>query len=345
MKFVIFFVIIANCWVLSVAETDDVVQKAFNIWLAKYNRKFSDNSSFTTAYDIFSSHYKATSRQRLKFYSGESKFLMKPNKYSAADVNSKASTRGLLLDNDAEFAALVKEEAAVQGRVLPPSYPPPPASLDYRTMGYVSGVKDQGFYCSSCYAFATGCALEGQLAKKYGILPDISAQNIIDCSYNSSYGNFGCGGGNLGSSFKYIVRNPGVANETFYPYAGASQTCGYNPSMYSGTAKGYFYITGSENYLKSALAAIGPLAVGVRGDLDSFLYYGSGIYDDLMCSAIINHAMCLVGYGTDNTTSPPVDYWILKNSWSTDWGENGYMKLQIGSSLCGINTYVVYPTA
>ena len=65
--------------------------------------------------------------------------------------------------------------------------------------------------------------------------------------------------------------------------------------MFSGTAKAYYYITGNEAYLKSALAAIGPLAVGIRGDLDSFLYYSSGIYDDLLCDATLNHAMCLVG--------------------------------------------------
>lgn len=65
--------------------------------------------------------------------------------------------------------------------------------------------------------------------------------------------------------------------------------------MFSGTAKAYYFITGNEAYLKSALAAIGPLAVGIRGDLDSFLYYSSGIYDDLLCDATINHAMCLVG--------------------------------------------------
>ena len=53
----------------------------------------------------------------------------------------------------------------------------------------------------------------------------------------------------------------------------------------------------------------------------------------------------IIGYGTDNTTSPPVDYWILKNSWSPDWGENGYIRIQIGSSICGMSVYTVYPTA
>lgn len=72
-------------------------------------------------------------------------------------------------------------DGEIEGRVVLPE------SLDYRKMGYVTSVKDQGFTCSSCYAFAANCAIEGQIAKKYGRLKDLSAQNIVDCSLN-----YGC---------------------------------------------------------------------------------------------------------------------------------------------------------
>jgi hypothetical protein len=91
------------------------------------------------------------------------------------------------------------------------------------------------------------------------------------------------------------MKNQGIANETLYPYVGANQICNYTSSMNSASIKAYYFVTGNETYLKSALAAIGPLAVGIRGDLDSYLYYNSGIYDDAQCDTTINHAMCLVG--------------------------------------------------
>lgn len=125
----------------------------------------------------------------------------------------------------------------------------------------------------------------------------------------------------------------------------------------------YTYVSGDENYLKSVLAAVGPLPVGMKASVETFYYYSSGIYDDVLCTPIIDHAVVLVGryyyfsffvaycyskfsgYGTDNSTNPPVDYWIVRNSWGADWGEGGYFKLKMGSNMCGIRNYVVYPTA
>jgi C1A family cysteine protease len=100
---------------------------------------------------------------------------------------------------------------------------------------------------------------------------------------------------------------------------------------------------GDEETLKRALAAIGPLAIAVNSQHESFYYYSEGVYSDPECTDRADHAVLLVGYGTDNSTSPPKDYWLIKNSWSTDWGEAGYLRLERGTNRCRILDYVAYP--
>jgi len=102
-------------------------------------------------------------------------------------------------------------------------------------------------------------------------------------------------GGSIGISYKYVFLNPGIANQTSYPYAGNVNTCTYNSSMLAQKILSYTYVSGDENYLKSVLAAIGPIPVGMKGSLDSFYYYSSGIYDDPNCTGLIDHAVCIVG--------------------------------------------------
>lgn len=104
-----------------------------------------------------------------------------------------------------------------------------------------------------------------------------------------------CQGGSIGISYKYIFSNPGIANLTSYPYAGNVNTCTYNSSILAQKILSYTYVSGDENYLKSVLAAVGPIPVGMKGSLDSFYYYSSGIYDDPTCTGLIDHAVCIVG--------------------------------------------------
>lgn len=93
------------------------------------------------------------------------------------------------------------------------------------------------------------------------------------------------------------------------------------------------------NYYKHffVLAAVGPVSVAINGDL--LQLYNSGIFDDSSCSKILDHAALVVGYGVDNDTS----YWIVKNSWGSDWGEDGYFRIMRGKDLCGISSDASYP--
>jgi len=92
-----------------------------------------------------------------------------------------------------------------------------------------------------------------------------------------------------------VAKFKGIANDTAYPYTGNIQSCQYDESLFSAKISSYEFVNGDEEYLKSVLAAVGPLPVGIRGSLNSFYYYSSGIYDDSACDEKLDHAACVVG--------------------------------------------------
>jgi C1A family cysteine protease len=92
--------------------------------------------------------------------------------------------------------------------------------------------------------------------------------------------------------------------------------------------------------MKSALL-VGPLAVSIEADQSAFQSYRSGIFNTTACGTSLDHATNVVGWGTSSGT----DYWIMRNSWGSSWGESGYMRLAItnGSGVCGIQMAPLYP--
>ncbi|CAH1227176.1 CTSV [Branchiostoma lanceolatum] len=216
-----------------------------------------------------------------------------------------------------------------------------PASVDWRTEGAVTPVKDQK-QCGSCWAFSATGSLEGQNFRKAGSLVSLSEQNLVDCS--SRYGNAGCNGGLMESAFEYIQANGGIDTEASYPYEARTKTCRFNTATVGATCTGYVEIKqGSEVDLQSAVASIGPVSVAIDASRSSFQLYRSGVYYEPRCSSrSLDHGVLVVGYGTDAKGG---DYWHVKNSWGTGWGMVGYIKMARNkSNQCGIATEASYPT-
>jgi len=98
--------------------------------------------------------------------------------------------------------------------------------------------------------------------------------------------------------------------------------------------------------MKTALANVGPLAVGVDANSSAFQSYSTGVLTG-GCGSSIDHLVTAVGYGTDATSGD--DYWLVRNSWSTSWGDQGYIKIGINSTInsgmgvCGVQNYPGYP--
>uniref|UniRef100_A0A915PQ23 Peptidase C1A papain C-terminal domain-containing protein n=1 Tax=Setaria digitata TaxID=48799 RepID=A0A915PQ23_9BILA len=149
-------------------------------------------------------------------------------------------------------------------------------------------------------------------------------------------------------AFRYVADNDGIDTEESYPYDGYRQSCRYSNETRGTTAYGGRLLPeGDELQLQAALVVVGPISVAINSSMLHF--YSKGIFSSSICSKSVDHAMLAVGYGTDkiklrNGTTKSVDYWLIKNSWSSDWGENGYLKLARNQdNMCGIGFYSCYP--
>uniref|UniRef100_A0A8D0C4Q0 Cathepsin L1-like n=1 Tax=Salvator merianae TaxID=96440 RepID=A0A8D0C4Q0_SALMN len=239
-----------------------------------------------------------------------------------------------LVTEQPKGVALFRESAAVE----------PPKEIDWRAKGYVTPVKYQG-HCGSCWAFSATGALEGLLFNKTGKLVPLSEQNLIDCSWR--LGNHGCHGGYISQAFEYVRENGGIDSEHSYPYlAREGSGCHYNPQNRAMNCTSIVRVQeGSEAALEQAVATVGPVSLAVDAKSFLFHFYKSGIFASSWCTQFVNHAMLAVGYGTSQEGGTNTDYWILKNSWSEKWGEDGYMRLVKGrDNHCGVANQATYPT-
>ncbi|XP_066551510.1 cathepsin K [Amia ocellicauda] len=212
-------------------------------------------------------------------------------------------------------------------------------SIDYRTLGYVTPVENQGS-CGCCWAFSAAGALEAQWMKKTNQLIPLSKQQLVDCSGNS--GNRGCYGGLPFLAYQYIKTNGGIQAEATYPYTMTKQNCTADKSKFVATVKDWMSLpTGNEQALEDALVTIGPVAITIDATTRNFQFYQNGVFYDPKCTNWKkNHAVVLVGFGTAGTDN----YWIIKNSWGTSWGENGYLRLaKDKGDECGVSQNGVIP--
>ncbi|XP_035207500.1 cathepsin L-like [Stegodyphus dumicola] len=153
--------------------------------------------------------------------------------------------------------------------------------------------------------------------------------------------NSGCDGGAMDLAFEYIKRNHGIDTEVSYPYEAKNGFCRFSKKNIGATLSSWVDIPEKdEEKLMKAVATVGPVSVGINSAGYGFEEYKSGIYDVKNCSPkLINHGVLIVGYGTENGK----DYWIIKNSWGTSWGENGYVRIARNKNLCGIAEMASYP--
>lgn len=214
-----------------------------------------------------------------------------------------------------------------------------PELKDWREAGIVSPVKNQG-HCGSCWTFSTTGALEAAYAQAFGKGISLSEQQLVDCA--GAFNNFGCNGGLPSQAFEYIKYNGGLETEDEYPYTGKDGVCKYASENAAVQVLDSVNITlGAEDELKHAVALVRPVSVAFEV-VTGFRAYKKGVYTSTTCGSSpmdVNHAVLAVGYGVENG----IPYWLIKNSWGADWGDNGYFKMEMGKNMCGVATCASYP--
>ncbi|CAH0382847.1 unnamed protein product [Bemisia tabaci] len=204
-----------------------------------------------------------------------------------------------------------------------------PVSFDWRSLGKVSPVKDQGI-CGSCWAFATVSVMETAKAIKYDVLQNMSEQQLLDCDKKSK----GCRGGWMEFAFQSIKDKGGLMSDEKYPYEGRQYRCRVKPKkVVAKLAEVMRFADGDTSEMTYWIATSGTCSNAMNSE--SLQFYKNGIIRNAGCRGRVNHAVVLVGYGTENGQ----DFWIVRNSWGKKWGEDGYFRIARGVNACSIEQY------
>ncbi|KAK6283935.1 hypothetical protein POUND7_002887 [Theobroma cacao] len=217
-----------------------------------------------------------------------------------------------------------------------------PTVVDWRRKGAVTSVKDQGT-CGCCWAFSAVAAIEGLTQLKKGKLISLSEQQLVDCDIKGE--DEGCEGGLMDNAFQFIKTNRGLTTEANYPYRGSEGECKNKHATPAATIAGYEDVPANNEKALLQAVANQPVSVAIEGSGWAFQFYESGVFSG-ECGTYLDHAVTAVGYGT---SSDGTKYWMVKNSWGTDWGEKGFMRLKRDVSakqgLCGVAMKASYPIA
>jgi len=306
------------------------VKSSFNSWLSLHNKGYTSEADYAYRFSVYKANLEYVEEHNRKNLG----FTLEMNKFADLTAQEfKAIYLGLTIN-----ATNLEQTQPVHTHDDRFELPD---SVDWRTKNVVTPVKNQG-QCGSCWAFSTTGSVEGATALKSGKLVSLSEQNLVDCS--GSYGNYGCNGGLMDSAFKYIIANKGIDTEDSYAYTARDGSCKFNRANVGATISSYTDVQSkSESALQNAVANVGPISVAIDAGHSSFQLYKSGVYFESRCSPTqLDHGVLSVGYGTQSGK----DYYIVKNSWGTDWGMSGYILMSRNkNNNCGIATMSSYPKA
>jgi len=310
---------------ISMPDHRVALDKTWELWKVQHGRRYESSAEEIYRREVFNNNKREIEKHNRLYREGKESYYQATNHLSDLTHQEFLNSLGNFksFENNTEVEAMSFDATVAI-----------PAKVDWRDEGAVLPIKNQG-HCGSCWAFAAVATLEGAHKISTGELTDLSEQQLVDCSYR--YGNQGCEGGWPLKALQYVRDNQGLDTEESYPYMTKMGYCHYNRKYVGSLIKQIYRTqTGSEDSLAMCLAMYGPVAVAV--DATEMMSYSGGIYNNIRCNPHnLNHAVTVVGYTTDS--------WIIKNSWSTHWGEQGYMRLARNKgNMCGVAMDGVFPT-
>jgi cathepsin F len=212
---------------------------------------------------------------------------------------------------------------------IPPAPTQFPTAFDWNNKGAITPVYNQQ-QCGSCWAFSATETIESYHFLKSGQLASLSMQQIVDCDTTA----YGCGGGWTYSAYQYVQQQGGIDNYNSYPYTAQNGNCNFQSGAVVTNVATWNYITQSddENAMQSWTYQSGPLSVCV--DASSWSAYQGGVIQQ--CGQDVDHCVQLTGFSTQQG----IPAWNVRNSWGTDWGNNGYLWVARGNNVCAIGSTV-----
>jgi cathepsin F len=307
---------------LVACDRQDVILQQFLKFKQTYNKEYKTIEEFITRFNVFKHNFQRIENMTVN---RDSKHMIGITKYSDLTPQEFRNTYLNLRISASDFGKKEFLKSLFEGDA--------PATWDWRDKGAVGPIKDQG-QCGSCWAFSTVGNLEGLHAIKTGKIVQYAEQQLVDCDKVDH----GCNGGMMESAFEYIKEAGGIEKESDYKYTAHNDKCKFDKEKAVLQVQDKQVHTNmDETEMASCLVKVAPLAIALNAT--PLQDYSDGILDldeDDCDPAELNHGVTLVGYGTEDDQ----DFWIVKNSWGEDWGEQGYFRIARGKGTCGINAYV-----
>lgn len=309
----------------------------FSLFKRKFGKSYASDEEQDRRFKIF----KANMRRALRHQSfdpsaihGVTEFSdLTPSEFRKAFLGLRGDHRRLRLPVDANQAPILPTENL-------------PTDFDWRQRGAVTPVKNQGS-CGSCWSFSTTGALEGANFLATGQLVSLSEQQLVDCDHECDPEedvscDSGCNGGLMNSALEYTLKAGGLMREQDYPYTGTDRgTCKFDKSKIAASVANFSVVSLDEDQIAANLVKNGPLAIAINAVF--MQTYIGGVSCPFICSKRLDHGVLLVGYGSAGYAPIRMrdkDYWIIKNSWGQNWGENGFYRICRGRNICGVDSLV-----
>jgi len=310
-------------------DTDTYVSDMFDFWAAKHGKAYKEPNERLTRLENFKATLKRIDDSNARTAERGIGATYGLNKFSDLTPEEFAAT--VLMRPFKGAAESVKRKNLLKPTPLAAA----PESFDWRPKGAVTPIKDQG-QCGSCWAFSVTENIESMWMIAKGLtnstMTPLAPQQVVDCDKSD----YGCDGGNPPTAYDYIKEAGGLEGEKDYPYKAEDGTCHFKKSDVVATISDWKYATTSydETTLKDNLVSWGPLSICV--DARFWQDYESGVMGTWECDWVVELDHCVQGVGYDLTASTP--YWVLRNSWGTDWGEKGYIRVEYGGNTCGLTS-------